>query len=362
VIVAVAFRAPDVRAGETRTVLLLCEGEVLDAGEGGCERLLGALEEEMAVFDVDVVAGPSGPCREVVEGEVAPESVQALTLEQGALFTAWVTRAGADLAVHVYDPESRQTFTRVLAQDGGQDLGDVAFHIRNLMSASLWADIEDVAGDETLFAIAVPEEKAEVVAEVVAPPVVMPPPVAGSPPAADAAAKPAPRRWVRADVGWMLEGHPTSGLWLNGFDASVALVPTPRLEILVGAGLAFAARSFAEPAPGVRFAFESRVFSAHLGVRGAAVVVGPLEILAGGGIDLIVPSTHVSGEGTYRDPAPALWAEIAIRVEVVDRLSVVLAVRPGYALRRQVFTWADEEMHGTAGFRMQIGAGLSVAI
>jgi hypothetical protein len=342
---AAAIALVPARAGAGGPVIMFCEDQMVGV-EGGCAELHAALGGELVDFNLGVVLVPS-----FVEGPdeigLVPVDVVERTREAGALFAVWFSRSsfepGQLLTLHVYDPKIEQTISRTMTAfdgDGGLNASDVAFHTRIIMGASLYSDLEHIAGEPNLVALAVPEEKRAVIEEA------------------------APEhRWARLELGYALVSYPTRAHFYHGIAFDAAVIPARRLEIFLDLTAAFLQDSVtASTDPWVQL--ENRHVILGLGARYAVVSAGRLEILPVAGFHLGISLTTVKMGRVerYTKLNPALWTGLEVRVRIARRVAVAAFLSFENVFRHERFFLENEVIFTLSQFRFGAGLMLSVGI
>jgi hypothetical protein len=349
-VLVVGAVARPAHAGEGRSrVLLLCNEDVLDVAGEGCPSLAAALGSELADFDVGIELVPwSGA--PIPEGKLVPPVVAALHAQRGGIFSAWLSRSDTGiLTAHVYDTGNEQTISRVLGALGAEGLGlpEVAFHLRLIMGASLYSELEKIVEDEDLMALAVPEERMRIIANMPKEPV------------------PERRTRLRIHLGYLLLGYPTADHWFHGFATGVALVPVGRLEILLEGSAAFTGERARSEAADVTL--HNTQIDLGLGLGYEILMASWLGVLPLAGFRLGISHTDVregDGRRTVDRVNPILQAGLDLRFYVHERIAIHVGTRLDFLFRYQVF---DAEVDGSrvdiyelARFRFGATAGFSV--
>lgn len=328
-------------AGERGPVLFYCdEGQVET-----CAELLGALRKEMGDFGLDVMAMYEQIDLASIPHGRPPEVVERATAQEGATFATWITRQGDILSIHVFDPAAAQTFSKQIAVREGIDCKQVAFRLRSLMGASLYAELDDILVDEDLMALAVPPEKVEVIEEVMQ-------------------IKARRRSWVGLCLDYLLLSYPTEDFWAHGLAFEVHVMPARRLEVLLDGALTFPRHVREVVEEGVELGFGNEQYLVGLGARYAVLSVGRVALLPEAGFRLGISVNRVTWQGDEKfvDINPALWAGFRARVRVVRRVGLELGMRFANLFRYEGFTWHGHHVTGLAQFRFSAFAGVRVAI
>ncbi|MBW2262769.1 MAG: hypothetical protein JRG91_12410 [Deltaproteobacteria bacterium] len=317
-------------------VLLFCDEVQLGTGPGACESMHLALEGELSDFDLHIMLMPDAPVQTAPTGMV-PGLIAARTVELGALFSVWFSRTGAAqdvlLTMHVYDPAVVQIISRTLQSSdasGAIDDADVAFHIRIIMGASLYSDIEQIVDEEGLMDLAIPDERRSAVA--------------------------APAM-MRLDVGYLLSGYPTRNHWYHGFVFDVAFLPMKRLEIFTDVAVAFRQSPVTVTYPTYAHLRNTQILIG-VGVRYDILAHERVAILPVAGLHLGLSNTTVTMRSVekYLRLHPAVWAGVDVRIAIVERVAIAVGVSFENLFRRERFILENTVIFEISQFRF--GAAL----
>jgi hypothetical protein len=328
-------------AEERGPVLFFCDEEAI----GECAELLGALRKEMGDFGLDVMAVYEPIDVDALPHGRPPGVVERATAQEGATFATWLLLEGELLVIHVFDPGTEQTFSKQIAVREGIDCKQVAFRLRSLMGASLYAELDDILVDEDLMALAVPPEKVEVIEEVMQ-------------------IKARRRSWVGLCLDYLLLSYPTEDFWAHGLAFEVHVIPVSRLEVLLDGALTFPRHVREVVEEGVELGFGNEQYLVGLGARYAVLDVGRVAVLPEAGFRLGISVNRVTWQGDEKfvDINPALWAGLRARVRVVRRVGLELGMRFANLFRYEGFTWRGHHVTGLAQFRFSAYVGVRVAI
>jgi hypothetical protein len=322
-------------AEDGHKVLLFCDEAQLGTGLGACESMHLALEGELSDFDLNIVLMPDAPVEGVATGLV-PGLIVKKTSEMGALFSVWFTRNEAaqnvQLTMHVYDPSAAQVISRTLqsSEGAGIDDADVAFHIRIIMGASLYSDIDQIVDEEGLMDLAIPDERRF------------------------AMAAPA---MMRVDAGYLLSGFPARNHWYHGFVFDVAFLPLRRLEVFMDVAVAFRQSPVKVEEPAEAHLRNTQILIG-VGVRYDILAHERVSILPVAGLHLGLSSTTVTMRGVekYLRLHPAVWAGVDVRIAIVERVAVAIDVSFENLFRRERFLLENTVIFEISQFRF--GAAL----
>lgn len=312
-------------------VLVFCDEAQLGTGPGACESMHLALEGELSDFDLEIVLMP-GPHEEASPTGIVPGFIAAKTAEQAALFSVWFTRtatpSGVRLTMHVFDPAVVQVISRTLQsadQGGAIDEADVAFHIRIIMGASLYSDIDQIVEEDDLMDLAIPKERRS------------------------AMAAPA---MMRLDVGYLLSGYPTRDHWYHGFVFDVAFLPLQRLEIFTDVAVAFRQDAVTVDEPAYAHLRNSQILIG-VGVRYDILAHERVSILPVAGLHLGLSHTTVTMRDVdrYLRLHPAIWAGVDVRIAISPRVAVAVDVSFENLFRRERFFLENEVIFEISQFR-----------
>lgn len=334
---ALALASWPAAAAPGHKVLLFCDEIQLGTGPGACESMHLALEGELSDFDLEIVLMTEPP-DEATHTGLVPPLIEAKTTELGALFSVWFTRAGEQdsrLTMHVFDPGVVQVISRSLQASGEAgtiDEADVAFHIRIIMGASLYSDIDQIVDEEGLMDLAIPNKRR----------------FAMAPPA-----------MMRLDVGYLLSGYPTRNHWYHGFVFDVAFLPMRRLEIFTDAALAFLQSPVTVNEPAYAH-LRNTMILIGVGVRYDILAHERVSILPVAGLHLGLSHSTVTMRGVarYLRLHPAVWAGVDVRVAIVERVAIAVDVSFENLFRRERFILENTTIFEVSQFRF--GAALMV--
>lgn len=323
-------------AQHAHKVLLFCDETQLAAGPGACESIHLALEGELSDFDLEITLMPytsgDGPPTGLV-----PALIASRTAETGSLFAVWFSRneeaQDATLNMHVYDPAVVQVISRTLQcpdEDRPIDEADVAFHIRIIMGASLYSDIDQIVDEDGLMELAIPKERRS------------------------AMASPA---MMRLDVGYLLSGYPTRNHWYHGFVFDVAFLPLQRLEIFTDVALAFRQDAVTVRDPAYAHLRNTQILIG-VGVRYDILAHERVSILPVVGLHLGLSHTTVTMRDVdrYLRLHPAVWAGVDVRIAIARRVAIAVDVSFENLFRRERFILENTVIFEVSQFRF--GAAL----
>ncbi len=329
--------SPQARAQAENPVLVYCDDGDVGLAAGSCAVLVSSLQAELTDFYLTVVH-----LEEIVDAPQGEDHVPAAVAERtraaGALFAVWFSRAGFSpgkyVILNVYDPSIEQTISRTvpaLDGKGGVNHADVSFHTRIIMGASLYSDIDSIAHDENLVALAIPEETAVLIEKRV----------------------PVRRTWFRLQVGYLFTGYPTEQAWYHGLGWDLALVPIPRLEVFLDGGAAF----LQDKVDTGNVELDSTQVLLGLGARYDVVGHERIGILPAAGFHLGISRIRVN---VYTEDRvwsrtrlyPAIWAGLELRVHIVERVSLVVGLRFENLFRYEVVHEGQEGGEHTEIFRL----------
>jgi len=331
-----AFAAREAGAQQGHKVLLFCDEAQLTAGPGACESMHLALEGELSDFNLVITLMPH-TLEEAPATGLVPVDIAARTAETGSLFAVWFSRnEGAHestLNMHVYDPAVAQVISRTLpCPEEGQpiDEADVAFHIRIIMGASLYSDIDQIVDEDGLMELAIPKERRSAMAS----PVMM-----------------------RLDVGYLLSGYPTRNHWYHGFVFDVAFLPLHRLEIFTDVALAFRQDAVTVSEPAYAHLRNTQILIG-VGVRYDILAHERVSILPVVGLHLGLSHTTVTMRDVdrYLRLHPAIWGGVDVRIAIAQRVAIAVDVSFENLFRRERFILENTVIFEVSQFRF--GAAL----
>jgi hypothetical protein len=312
-------------------VLLFCDETQLEAGPGACESMHLALEGELSDFNLEITLLPYSSGEAPTTGLV-PALIASRTAETGSLFAVWFSRneavQDATLNMHVYDPAVVQVISRTLKTPEGSttiDEADVAFHIRIIMGASLYSDIDQIVDEEGLMELAIPKERRS------------------------AMTSPA---MMRLDVGYLLTGYPTRNHWYHGFVFDAAFLPLPRLEIFTDVAVAFRQSAVTVNDPAYAHLRNSQILIG-VGVRYDILAHERVSILPVAGLHLGLSHTTVTMRDVdrYLRLHPAVWAGVDVRIAIARRVAIAVDVSFENLFRRERFILENTVIFEVSQFR-----------
>ena len=338
-------------------VLLLCSNDLLPAGHA-CTDLTEAVKQELSDLDITVQVGP---VPESFTGDgAAPDEIVDAVEQAGAASVIWVARSESpdSFGFRVFTPESMQPVIEIEPQvdgEGGLDIRDAAFRVRTLIAASLFKDLPglevpekppeepvepEVEVEETLSVIDEPEPQVTVEAR---------------------------RPWTKLDAGYLLASYPTQNHWYHGMMFSVGILPLPRLEIFVDAGITFPNHlDLGLDSTGEPMVIDNSQYLVGLGLGYSFDLGSRVRLTPRAGFHLGVSDTSVRSprKRRLRELNTAIWGGIELRVVIVPWLSL----SAGY-IAENLFNFEylldksgpeDVTVFSLSQFRMGIHAGLAM--
>jgi hypothetical protein len=340
------------------SVLLLCSDDQLPAGLA-CIDLTEAVQKELSDLDITVQTGPV-PTSLSVDGAAPTEIVEAVE-QTGCASVIWVSASQDSLSLSVHTPGSMQPVVEIEPQtdtEGSLDLRDVSFRLRTLIAASLFKDLPGLEVTENPPEEPAEPEEPEEVEE--------PPPIIDDEPEPAVTLK-ARRPWTKLDAGYLLASYPTQSHWYHGMMFSVGILPLPRLEIFVDAGITFPNRlDLGLDSTGERMVIDNAQYLVGLGLGYSFDLGSRVRLTPRAGFHLGVSDTSVRSprERRLRELNTAIWGGIELRVVIVSWLSLSV----GY-IAENLFNFEylldksgpeDVTVFSLSQFRMGIHVGLAM--
>lgn len=339
------------------SVLLLCSDEQLPTGLA-CIDLTEAVQKELSDLDITVQTGPV-PATLSGDGAAPTEIVEAVE-QTGCASVIWVSASQDSLSLSVHTPGSMQPVVEIEPQadtEGSLDLRDMSFRLRTLIAASLFKDLPGLeVPEEPPVEPAEPEEPEEMEE---------PPPVIDEPePQVTVEAR---RPWTKLDAGYLLASYPTESHWYHGMMFSVGILPLPRLEIFVDAGITFPNHlDLGLDSTGEPMVIDNSQYLVGLGLGYSFDLGSRVRLTPRAGFHLGVSDTSVRSpnERRLRELNTAIWGGIELRVVIVSWLSL----SAGY-IAENLFNFEylldksgpeDVTVFSLSQFRMGIHAGLAM--
>lgn len=289
---------------------------------------------ELADFNMDIVPRDASLIEAPDVGHV-PMAVETETKDMDAIFSVWFARSRFSpekmLTMHVYDPAIEQTISRTLSAfdtAGNLAFSDIAFHMRIIMGASLYSDLDEIVEEEDLMALAVPEERKSLIV-------------------------PEPRKrrtWVRLDLGYLFSGYPEETHWYHGIALDAAVVPIERLEVFLDLSALFLQDPvrIQEPDP---VSFTNRQFLLGFGARYDVLAHERIAILPHAGFHLGISTTRVTRDRVERFTKlhPAFWAGLDVRFSITEHVGIGVGLSFENLFRYEQFFLSNPE---TPDFRL----------